>query len=276
MSVKIVSGGRGRVPPILEKKRINAEEGLKESERRYRTLFEYAGTAVAVIENDTTISMVNKKFEELSGYSGEEVEGKMSWTVMVSEKDRERMLGYHRQRRIDQSKVPTHYEFTFVGKNGEERQVDISVSIIPGTDKSIASMRDITEERKAQEEIKCKVNELTTLFRVSKMISSTLELETLFRRILDAVLPLVNAQVGAILLVDEKELTRCWEVKECDNKECPAFHSNKLYCWTMARTYCYEKITKCARCPVFRNVKLHLAAARGLDEKASPTTSPEM
>lgn len=131
----------------LGKEKRKLEQEIKESEEEYRTLFEYAGTAVVVIERDKTLSRVNKKFEELSGYSREEIEGKMKFTHFIAEKEKDRMVGYHEMRRIDQSKVPTHYEFLFIRRNGEERYIDVTVRLIPGTDRSIASLTDITERK---------------------------------------------------------------------------------------------------------------------------------
>ncbi len=49
-------------------------KALRESEDKYRTIFETTGTATVIIEEDTTISLANKEFEKLSGYSKEEVE----------------------------------------------------------------------------------------------------------------------------------------------------------------------------------------------------------
>ncbi len=41
-----------------------------------RMIFNATGTAAVIIEEDTTISLVNSEFETLSGYSKEEIEGK--------------------------------------------------------------------------------------------------------------------------------------------------------------------------------------------------------
>ncbi|MEZ4548948.1 MAG: PAS domain S-box protein [Desulfobacterales bacterium] len=54
---------------LMEKERAAAQQALRESEERYRSVFENTGTATIIIENDMTISMVNAKFEELTGYS---------------------------------------------------------------------------------------------------------------------------------------------------------------------------------------------------------------
>ena len=41
----------------------------KESEKKYRTVFENTSTVTMIIEEDKTISMVNTQGEKLSGYS---------------------------------------------------------------------------------------------------------------------------------------------------------------------------------------------------------------
>ena len=52
-----------------------AEQLLQESEDRYRSVFENSGAAIMIIEEDTTLSMVNAQFEKLSGYTRAEIEG---------------------------------------------------------------------------------------------------------------------------------------------------------------------------------------------------------
>ncbi|HID42875.1 MAG TPA: PAS domain S-box protein, partial [Archaeoglobaceae archaeon] len=71
---------------------------LEESERKYRTTFEHTGTAMTIIEGDTTLSLVNSEFEKLSGYKKEEVVGR-SWTQFVHPDDLEWMKKYHFARR---------------------------------------------------------------------------------------------------------------------------------------------------------------------------------
>ncbi len=133
--------------------RIEAEQKIIESEHYYRTIFETTGNATAIIDEDTTYSKVNSKFEEISGYKKEEIEGKMHWEKFVHKDDIELMKEKHRLRRLDPTKAERNYEFRFVDKTGNIRNVLITIDMIPGTKKSVASLLDITERKLAEKKV---------------------------------------------------------------------------------------------------------------------------
>ena len=82
------------------------------SEEKYRTIFENTGTAMAIIETDTTISMVNDEFARIVGATKQEFEGKVKWTDMVVKEDLPKMAEFHRRRR-EGGEAPREYEFRF-------------------------------------------------------------------------------------------------------------------------------------------------------------------
>ena len=133
--------------------RKQAEKALEESEERYRTIFENTGTATVIVEDDTTISLANAESTKLYGYSKEELEGKKSWTDFVHPEDLEKVMGYHHLRRLDPAAVPKGYEYGMINRSGEIRHVAVFAELIPGTRRSIASLLDITESKKAKEEL---------------------------------------------------------------------------------------------------------------------------
>ncbi|MCJ7593194.1 MAG: PAS domain S-box protein, partial [Desulfobacterales bacterium] len=134
-----------------DSERMAAMEMLKESRERYQRVFENTGTAMGIFDEDMTISMANTGLETLTGYSKEELEGKMKWTQFVTEEDLNRMIGYHNQRRKESGEPPTEYEFRFVDRNGKVKDIFIRAELLPGTRKSIASMVDITARKKSEE-----------------------------------------------------------------------------------------------------------------------------
>jgi len=134
--------------------RMRAEKALRESEERYRTVVETTGTALVVIEADTTISFANTEFENMTGFSKEEIEGRKRWTDFVVEEDLPRMLEQHRLRRQDRKKALGHYEFRLTTRTGKVRDMYLSIDVIPGTKKSIASLIDITDRKRTEEALR--------------------------------------------------------------------------------------------------------------------------
>jgi PAS domain S-box-containing protein len=130
--------------------RIRSEDALRRSEEQYREIFENTGTASVIIEPDTTISLVNSQFEQLSGYSRTETEGKMSWTRFVMPNDLDLMKKYHQERRAMQGSAPRTYIFRFIDRKGRIRIIYLVVGMLSGSGKSVASLLDITERTKTE------------------------------------------------------------------------------------------------------------------------------
>jgi PAS domain S-box-containing protein len=130
-----------------------AEDALRESEAYFRACFEGNSAAMAIIEADTTISMVNDAYCKMSGYPREVVVG-MSWTRQIPPGDLERLLEYNRRRLSDPAAAPDKYEFTFYRRDGELRHGLMSVALIPDRRKIVASFLDITERKQVEEKLR--------------------------------------------------------------------------------------------------------------------------
>src|SRR4030067_3453466 len=133
--------------------RLKAEETLRASEEKYRTVFENTGNATIIVEEDTKISLVNTKFEQLSGYPKEEIENKKSWTEFFHRDDLDRVKEYNDKRKIGSKIVPSNSEVRFIDREGIVRDVILSISNIPGTRKSVGSLLDITERKRLEEQM---------------------------------------------------------------------------------------------------------------------------
>ncbi|GAB6095765.1 hypothetical protein JCM14469_20180 [Desulfatiferula olefinivorans] len=148
-SLRIIN--RKLVDEIREKSRTQA--ALKESEEHYRSVFENSGTAIFIIESDMRVSMANTKCYDLTGIPGREIAKGMLWTRFVADPEMlEKMKKYHRARRENPGSVPIEYEFTLRHADGSVKDVLLYVNTIEGTDKSVASMIDITQRRRAERE----------------------------------------------------------------------------------------------------------------------------
>ncbi|HZK87121.1 MAG TPA: PAS domain S-box protein, partial [Syntrophomonas sp.] len=167
---------------ITEQERT--EQALRESENYYRTIFENTGTAMMVIEEDITMSLVNTEAEKLFGCSREELEGRKKWSEFVAKDELERLKEHHRLRRMDPASVPKVSEFNFINKQGAVRNISMSVAIIPGTKKSVASLLDVTklkqagvERDKSAQELKKSLEKMKRiLVQVVTSLGTTLEI----------------------------------------------------------------------------------------------------
>jgi len=146
----------------LEELVIERTRELKKSEERYKAIFEYTGTAAIIIELDDTISMVNSKFAELAGMARQDIVGKKKWYDFVAPDDIQVMRNYFKARvnLKTENYAPMQYEIKFTGISGEEKFVYVSLGVIPGTDKAVVSLLDVTEKRKAEQRWQSLENQL--------------------------------------------------------------------------------------------------------------------
>ncbi len=167
------AGIRGIVVDITDMKRT--ETALRESEAMYRALFEGSGTAMVIIEDDTTIALVNAEFEKFTGLPRAEIEGKRSWIEFTPPEEMLRLMSYHNGRREGGGGVPGRYELRMRDGEGRIRHVLLSVAMVPGTANSIASLLDITERKQAEEGLKKAKEEAERINRELEGINRQLE-----------------------------------------------------------------------------------------------------
>ena len=161
------------IDEIVELRQRILEEKKRELEEKCRAVFENTGTATIIFEDDMTISMINKEAEKLSGYSKEEIEGKKKWTDFIVKDDLERMKEYHRLRKIEPDVAPKNYEFQFIDREGNIKNILLTIDIIPGGEKRIASLVDLTERKhaiealyKSEQDLKQRVKNLEDLYEM--------------------------------------------------------------------------------------------------------------
>ncbi len=165
-----LSAAYGQIAAAEDELRVNYNE-LAESQRqigesyeRYRTIFEHTGTAMLIIEDDTTISLSNTEFQRLSGYTRKEIDGRIHWEVFVHPEDLDLMLKRHNIRRDDRDDALRQYEFRFITRSGEVRDIFITIDTIPGTKKSVASLMDVTDRKVMERDLLRRNEELFAAF----------------------------------------------------------------------------------------------------------------
>ncbi|OQX01402.1 MAG: hypothetical protein BWK80_60000 [Desulfobacteraceae bacterium IS3] len=151
----------GFIEDITDRK--NMEAALRESEARYRSIFENTGTGSIIIEEDMTISLANAEFTKLVGYSKAEIENKMKWPVLIAKDDVEKMKQYHLERRKGGGSAPNKYEFKVIDKNGNTRYIFLTIDMIAGTKRSVSSLMDITSLKQAETSLRQRESQLSAV-----------------------------------------------------------------------------------------------------------------
>jgi PAS domain S-box-containing protein len=175
----------------------DAEKRIAESQARYRAVFEESGAAMIIVEEDMTVSMVNREFEKLIGHPRQDIENRMRFAAFVFPEDVGRMEGYHRLRRLEQGAAPTEYECRLVRKDGRVLNVLAKVGMLPGYKQSIASFMDITQRKRAEtalaesEQMLRRENvllksEVTGRYRFHSLLGKSPAMQKLYDLIMDA------------------------------------------------------------------------------------------
>jgi len=131
--------------------RSPAKPSLRHGEQWFRTLAETTSTAIFVYRIDR-ILYVNPACEELTGYSSEELLHMLPWQLAHAES--QQAFQDQAAKRLAGGEAPTRYEARICTRDGRERWVDLTATVIEIEGEEHAAMAtavDITERKSAEE-----------------------------------------------------------------------------------------------------------------------------
>ncbi len=136
-----------------ETSRKLAEQAMKESEQKLRSIFDNTSSAIA-IQSDKQIFLVNKAWEKITGYSAEDAKT-LSPNKIIHPQERDTITEINIKRPIG-VEVPDSYHSHIITKQGEEKWVDLSESVIDyeGSKAILIVASDITERKLADLELR--------------------------------------------------------------------------------------------------------------------------
>jgi len=143
----------GTVVDITKQKM--AMKTLQENEERFRAVVENSHDGILIVHENYRFEYVNDTFCRLLGRGRKEIIGH-DFREFLSEESKHLVAERYRKRQRGE-KVPSKYEFCILRKDGTKKLVEISSVVIrnsKGEKQTIAQLLDITERRKAEEEIK--------------------------------------------------------------------------------------------------------------------------
>lgn len=167
---------------ITERKR--AEEALRKSEERYRTLFEESRDAVYITTQEGEILDANESMLDLFGYSKEEMIGFNARETYVHSEDRLKF-----QQMIEREGFVKDYEIKLRKRDGTEMECLFTAIMRRTADGNIAgyqgTIHDITERNRAEEEREKLIGELKEALAKVKTLSGLIPICASCKKIRD-------------------------------------------------------------------------------------------
>jgi len=156
-----ISGTLSSGEDITERKK--AEQALRDSEERYRTLVETMNEGLSWVDNNYKFTYVNNKFCQMLGYLPFELIGK-SELDFLDESNRKIFLSKSKPRQGNGNEI---YELTFTKKDGESIITLVAPKPIYDLQKNFIGcfgvFTDITDRKRAEEELQKSENMFKTM-----------------------------------------------------------------------------------------------------------------
>lgn len=152
--------------------RKRAEDELQESEARNRAILEAALDCIITIDQDGRIIEFNPAAETTFGYRRDEIIGRDLMETLypptAGDRQRESLEEFHRIGEAG-SMLGRRFEQTMLRRDGEKFPAELSMQPVPlvGTTVFTMFLRDITDRKRAEEEINRKNRDLETLLYVT-------------------------------------------------------------------------------------------------------------
>jgi PAS domain S-box-containing protein len=176
-----IIGGLALIRDITESKA--AEEALRQSEERYRDLFENANDLIYTHDLKGNFTSLNKTGEKITGYTRDEALRMNIAQVVVPEQLEKARQMISRKQSED---VSTVYELDIKSKDGRRVALEVSTRLIYQDGQPIGVQgigRDVTKRKLVEADLQASESELRALFAAMPDVILVLDAEGRYRKV---------------------------------------------------------------------------------------------
>jgi len=142
-----------------------ATQAQQQSEELFRSIVENSHAGIFMVDDSYRLIYVNNELCQLVGYEREEIVGQ-DFRYFLDDESRQLVADRYLRRQRGED-FPSRYEFNVVRKDGQKRRVEISSTIIKdrtGNVRIVAQILDITERKRAEQELEASRERYRNLF----------------------------------------------------------------------------------------------------------------
>jgi len=205
------TGIRGVIRDITDQKQIEA--ALRESEARYRELFENANDIIYTHKLTGDFTSLNRAGEEVTGYSREEALRMNIADVLAPE-----YVSIARQSIAQKTNqdAPTVYELEIIAKDGHRVRLEVSTRLICRDGKAVGIQgvgRDLSDRKHSEEVLAQQSQREAMTHRISQAIRCSLDISEIFHTAVNELGSYLNAD-RCSLFIKEQTGTRAVNAAE--------------------------------------------------------------
>ncbi len=181
--------------------RKQAEEALRLSEEKYRTMIEHSNDLIWTLDKQGNFTYFNKSAEEISGYKPEDLLGK-SYEPLVLPADLPRIKEIFLETLNGTSQS---YEVNVLRENGSVFVLSVNTAPIFESGQVVGSVsfgRDFTEQKHLEDELSREIEVNTAIADLSRTLLLTSSIDDISSLVLEYAKSLTNSRFGFVGYID--------------------------------------------------------------------------